>query len=101
MPTNTNSSPGTTSEANEGTGYKRVFAPLLIILGLFRKRRTDRLNLAEARNPGQLARAAGLSREVAGTTATQPAATVTARGMWVVADRVRDGASGIGKIVMG
>jgi hypothetical protein len=50
----------------------RVFAPLLIMLGLSGKRRTDRLtvDLAELGTQVSFARAAGLSRELAGTTAT-------------------------------
>jgi hypothetical protein len=45
---------------------------LLIMLGLSGKRRTDRLtvNLAELGTQVSFARAAGLSRELAGTTAT-------------------------------
>ena len=50
----------------------RVFAPLLIMLGLSGKRRTDRLtvNLAELGTQVSFARAAELSRQLAGTTAT-------------------------------
>jgi hypothetical protein len=50
----------------------RVFAPLLIMFGLSGKRRTDRLtvDLAELGTQVSFARAAGLSRELAGTTAT-------------------------------
>jgi len=50
----------------------RVFAPLLLMLGLSGKRRTDRLtvSLAELGTQVSFARAAGLSRELAGTTAT-------------------------------
>jgi transposase len=50
----------------------RVFAPLLIMLGLSGKRRTDRLtvDLAELGTQVSFARAAELSRQLAGTTAT-------------------------------
>jgi hypothetical protein len=53
-------------------GCGRVFAPLLIMLGLSGKRRTDRLtvDLAELGTQVSFARAAGLSRELAGTAAT-------------------------------
>ena len=53
-------------------GCGRVFAPLLVMLGLSGKRRTDRLTVDLAELSGQVsfARAAGLSRELAGTTAT-------------------------------
>ncbi|MGH3791635.1 MAG: ISH6 family transposase [Pseudonocardiaceae bacterium] len=53
-------------------GCGRVFAPLLIMLGLSGKRRTDRLtvDLAELSTQVSFARAAGLSRQLAGTTAT-------------------------------
>jgi hypothetical protein len=49
-----------------------VFAPLLIMLGLSGKRRTDRLtvDLAELGTQVSFARAAELSRQLAGTTAT-------------------------------
>jgi hypothetical protein len=57
----------------------RVFAPLLIMLGLSGKRRTDRLtvDLAELGTQVSFARAAGLSRELAGTTATAGQARTT------------------------
>jgi hypothetical protein len=50
----------------------RVFAPLLIMLGLSGKRRTDRLtvDLAELSSQVSFARAGQLSCELAGTTAT-------------------------------
>jgi hypothetical protein len=50
----------------------RVFAPLLVMLGLSGKRRTDRLtvDLAELGTQVSFARAAELSRQLAGTTAT-------------------------------
>jgi hypothetical protein len=53
-------------------GCGRVFAPLLVMLGLSGKRRTDRLtvDVAELGTQVSFARAAGLSRELAGTTAT-------------------------------
>jgi hypothetical protein len=53
-------------------GCGRVFAPLLVMLGLSGKRRTDRLtvDLAELSTQVSFARAAGLSRQLAGTTAT-------------------------------
>ncbi|MGH3838757.1 MAG: ISH6 family transposase [Pseudonocardiaceae bacterium] len=51
---------------------ERVFAPLLVMLGLSGKRRTDRLtvDLAELGTQVSFARAAGLSRQLAPTTAT-------------------------------
>jgi hypothetical protein len=53
-------------------GCGRVFAPLLVMLGLSGKRRTDRLtvDLAELGTQVSFARAAELSRKLAGTTAT-------------------------------
>jgi len=50
----------------------RVFAPLLLMLGLSGKRRTDRLtvDLAELSTQVSFARAGQISRELAGTTAT-------------------------------
>ena len=55
----------------------RVFAPLLVMLGLSGKRRTDRLtvDLAELGTQVSFARAAELSRQLAGTTATPRAGT--------------------------
>jgi hypothetical protein len=53
-------------------GCGRVFAPLLVMLGLSGKRRTDRLtvDLAELGTQVSVPRGAGLSRELAGTSAT-------------------------------
>jgi len=57
----------------------RMFAPLLQMLGLSDKRRTDRLtvDLAELSTQVSFARAGQLSRELAGTTTTGQAELVT------------------------
>jgi hypothetical protein len=53
-------------------GCGRVFAPLLVMLGLSGKRRTDRLTvyLAELASQVSFARAGQISRQLAGTSAT-------------------------------
>jgi hypothetical protein len=53
-------------------GCGRVFAPLLVMLGLLGKRRTDRLtvDLAELGTQVSFARTGHISRQLAGTTAT-------------------------------
>ena len=53
-------------------GCKKVFSPLLVMLGLSGKRRTDRLtlDLAELGTQMSFARSAALDRQLAGSTAT-------------------------------